>query len=299
MCSPTATGTSTPACSPELQAAADLIRQCTALVIGAGAGLSASAGFVYEGERFDRNFADFRDAYGVPDMYRGMFHPFAAPEAFWAYMSRVILINRYMDPPLPVYAQVLRLAGNRDHFVITTNVDHCFQKAGCAPNRLFCAQGDFGLLQCEAPCCDRTWDNEAMVRAMVRRQKDMRVPADLRPRCPCRGRSLVPNLRGEQKPFVEDAAWRAAESRWHAFRDRVRRPGSRTVYLELGVGENTPGIIKYRFWDMTLENPAAAYVCINEGEAMGPKVLGDRAVYIDDDIGRALTTLLPLLEDGE
>ncbi len=197
MCSPTATGTSTLACSPELQAAADLIRQCAALVIGAGAGLSASAGFVYEGARYDRYFADFRDTYGIPDMYRGMFHPFAAPEELWAYMSRVILINRYMDPP--------RLRSGAAPGQGPRPLCHHHQRGPLLsegrlrPGPPLLHSGRLRPAAVRAPCCDRTWDNEAMVRAMVRRQKDMRVPADLLPRCPCCGRSLMPNLRGEKK----------------------------------------------------------------------------------------------------
>ena len=260
-----------------------------AVVIGAGAGLSASAGFTYTGERFQRYFSDFADKYGIRDMYSGGFYPFAAPEEFWAYWSRYIFINRYTDAPKPVYENLLPLVHDKDYFVITTNVDHCFQKAGFDKKRLFYTQGDYGLFQCSKPCCQETFDNESMIRQMMARQKDMRIPSDLLPICPHCGRPMTMNLRADDK-FVEDEGWHRAAERYEDF---LRTRGQqRILFLELGVGYNTPGIIKYPFWQMTAENPRAMYACVNYKEAACPKAIAGRSIVVNADIGDVLSALL-------
>lgn len=258
------------------------------MIIGAGAGLSASAGFTYAGERFTRYFRDFQQAYGIRDMYSGGFYPFGTPEEFWAWWSRHILVNRYMDPPRPVYGDLLALVRSKDYFVLTTNVDHCFQKAGFDKHRLFYTQGDYGLWQCSQPCCQETWDNEAAVRRMVEQQSGMRIPTELIPRCPRCGRPLAMNLRCDDT-FVEDAGWHAAAARYEDFLRRHR--DRRVLYLELGVGGNTPVIIKYPFWKMTHQNSKAVYACVNLGQAMAPREIRSRSICIDGDIGDVLTSL--------
>ena len=259
-----------------------------AVVIGAGAGLSTSAGFVYTGERFQKYFADFIREYGFEDMYSGGFYPFPSPEEFWAYWSRYIFINRYMDPPKPVYRDLLALVEGKDYFVLTTNVDHCFQKAGFDKKRLFYTQGDYGLFQCSKPCCQETFDNEAVIREMVARQRNMRVPEELVPVCPRCGRPMTVNLRADDR-FVEDEGWHEAAGRYGAFL-RAHAKG-RVLYWELGVGYNTPGIIKYPFWRMTAENPDAVYVCMNRSRAAAPGQIARRSVCVGGDIKRALEAL--------
>ena len=258
------------------------------MVIGAGAGLSTSAGFEYAGERFEQNFADFIAARGFADMYSGGFYPFPTPEERWAYWSRYIHINRFTDAPRPVYDDLLRIVGNKDYFVLTTNVDHCFQKAGFDKKRLFYTQGDYGLFQCSEPCCNQTWGNEEAVRAMVEQQHDMRVPSDLVPICPHCGCPATTNLRADDK-FVEDEGWHQAAERYSNF---IRtRADLRIVYLELGVGYNTPGIIKYPFWRMTAANPKATYACINAGEAAAPLQIEHRSICLNADIAEVLAAL--------
>ncbi len=259
------------------------------VVIGAGAGLSTAAGFVYTGERFEKYFSDFAAKYGFHDMYSGGFYPFPSREEFWAYWSRYIFINRYMDAPKPVYEELLKLVQDKDYFVITTNVDHCFQKAGFDKERLFYTQGDYGLFQCSGPCCQETFDNEAVVRQMMERQQNMRVPAELLPVCPHCGRPMTMNLRADDK-FVEDEGWHAAAARYTEFLQT--RLGKKLLFLELGVGYNTPVIIKYPFWQMTAENPRAAYACVNYGEAACPKEIADRSIVINADIGEVISALL-------
>ena len=262
-----------------------------AVVIGAGAGLSTSAGLVYNGERFERYFSDFRAKYGFEDMYTGGFFPFAAPEEHWAYWSRYIWVNRYMDAPKPVYDALLDLAADKDYFLLTTNVDHCFQKTGFDKKRLFYAQGDYGLFQCSEPCCQETWDNEELIRRMMEEQRDMQIPTELLPRCPKCGKPLTMNLRSDDK-FVQNKGWYAAAQRYEDFLRRHK--GSGIVFLELGVEYNTPGIIKYPFWNMTAQNPKAVYACLNAGQAYAPKEIVGQSITINDDIDRLLTHLLAL-----
>ena len=280
---------SIPACSAQTDRLKQALHDADTVIIGAGAGLSTSAGFTYSGARFTQYFSDFAAKYGFSDMYTGGFFPYSTKEEFWAYWSRYIFINRYMDAPKPVYENLLRLVQDKDYFVITTNVDHCFQKASFDKKRLFYTQGDYGLFQCSEPCCQETWDNETVIREMVDRQKDMRVPTELIPVCPHCGKPLTMNLRSDDK-FVEDEGWHAAAERYENFL-RTRK-GQKTLFLELGVGYNTTGIIKYPFWQMTAKNPNATYVCINQGQALGPKEIAERAIYVDRDINEAIDSLL-------
>ena len=257
------------------------LNQADAVVIGAGSGLSAAAGFTYNGDRFLKYFGDFAKKYGIRDMYSGGFYPYPSPEEYWAWWSRHIYYNRYVDPPVPVYEKLLELVKDQDYFVLTTNVDHCFQKAGFDKKRLFYTQGDYGLWQCAGPCQSKTYDNETVVRQMVAEQRDMRIPADLIPRCPKCGRPLTMNLRCDDT-FVEDKGWQMAADRYEDF---IRRhAGLRVVYLELGVGANTPGIIKYPFWQMTAGNENAMYACVNLGEAYCPAEIRERSICINGDI---------------
>ena len=271
-----------------LDALRDSLARVDAVVIGAGAGLSTAAGFVYDGPRFDRYFADFARAYGFRDMYSGGFYPFATAEERWAYWSRMVLVNRYLDPPRPVYRQLLSLVQGRDYFVLTTNVDHCFQKAGVDTARLFYTQGDYGLFQCSRPCCQQTWDNEASVRRMVEQQRDLRIPTQLVPVCPRCGAEMSMNLRADQT-FVEDAGWHRAAERYEDFLRRHTR--GRVLYLELGVGYNTPVIIKYPFWQRTAANPDAVYACVNLEGAVVPADIAGRSIGVQADLAGVIAAL--------
>ena len=264
------------------------LEQAGAVLIGAGAGLSASAGFTYAGERFQKNFSEFEEKYEFHDMYSGGFYPFDGLEEYWAYWSRFIWLNRYTEPPRPVYQDLLELVKEKEYFVLTTNVDHCFQKAGFDKKRLFYTQGDYGLLQCSEPCCQETWDNEEIIRQMVKEQKDMRIPAELVPHCPRCGKPLTTNLRADDT-FVQDEGWYRASERYSRFLETHQ--GEKVLFLELGVGFNTPGIIKYPFWQMTYQNPKATYACINYGDAAAPKEIAERSICIDGDIGEVLKEL--------
>ena len=266
------------------------LQNADAIVIGAGAGLSTAAGFTYSGERFDKYFSDFGQKYGFHDMYSGGFYPYDTLEEHWAYWSRYILVNRYMDPPKPIYRELFDLVKDKDYFVITTNVDHCFQKTGFDKKRLFYTQGDYGLFQCSVPCHNKTYDNEELIRRMVKEQRDMRIPTELIPRCPVCGKPMTMNLRTDDK-FVQDEGWGVACERYERFIN-AHKPDN-ILYLELGVGYNTPAIIKYPFWHLTAENERATYACINYGEALCPAELEERAICINADISEVLCALLP------
>lgn len=275
------------------------------MIIGAGAGLSASAGFEYQGERFQTYFSDFSRKYGFSDMYTGGFYPYQTQEEFWAYWSRYIYINRYQNAPKPVYEQLYELVREKDYFVLTTNVDHCFQKAGFDKRRLFYTQGDYGLFQCSAPCHAETYDNESIVRDMLAAQNfqieadgtltlpndaviERSIPTELVPHCPKCGKPMSMNLRADGT-FVEDAGWHRAAERYSDFLRRHEH--TKTLFLELGVGYNTPVIIKYPFWRMTAQNPDAMYVCINQGQAACPREIERQSICLNTDIGSLLSEI--------
>lgn len=279
---------STKSCSGQISRLQGAIDSADAIVIGAGAGLSTSAGFVYTGERFQKYFSEFEEKYGFHDMYSGGFYPYETLEEHWAYWSRYIYVNRYMDAPKPLYQELLGLVKGKDYFVITTNVDHCFQKAGFDKKRLFYTQGDYGLFQCSVPCHIDTYENEKIIRRMVDEQRDMKIPTELIPKCPKCGKPLTMNLRSDDK-FVEDKGWHLAAERYENFL-RTRK-NMRILFLELGVGHNTPAIIKYPFWQMTAKNSQAVYACVNYGEAVCPKEIEQQSICIDGDIGEVLKCL--------
>ena len=269
----------------EIEKLQEALRETDAIVVGAGAGLSTSAGFTYSGERFQQHFSDFIRQYGFTDMYSAGFYPFPSEEEHWAYWSRHIYYNRYVPAPKPVYDNLLKLLQEKDYFVITTNVDHQFQKAGFDKQRLFYTQGDYGLFQCAKPCHQKTYDNEELVKRMIAEQMDMRIPSELIPRCPVCGGPMKVNLRADET-FVEDEGWHKASERYTEF---IRRhKDGNVLFLDLGSGGNTPVIFKIPFIRWTMQNPNATYATVNLGEAFTVDQIADRSIVINGDIGDIL-----------
>lgn len=282
-----------------------VLLQKDAVVVGAGAGLSSAAGFTYSGERFHKYFSDFAEIYRFQDMYAGGFYPYRSLEEKWAYWSRYVYINRYASAPKPIYANLLQILKKKEYFVLTTNVDHQFQRAGFAKQRIFYTQGDYGLFQCSRPCHAQTYDNEEIIRQMIEAQgfviaengslilpegviPEMKVPSALVPRCPRCGSPMSMNLRADDT-FVEDQGWHKAAQRYQAFIGKHKN--AEILFWEIGVGWNTPGIIKYPFWEMTQHNTRAFYACVNLHDAQAPEDIGGRSLCLKGDIAEVLRYL--------
>lgn len=291
-------------CSDKINRLKQALENSNSIMIGAGAGLSTSAGFIYSGERFDKYFFDFAEKYPFTDMYSGGFYPFPKREEFWAFWSRNIWVNRYMKASMPVYDDLLRLVKKKDYFVLTTNVDHCFQKAGFDKKRLFYTQGDYGLFQCSQPCHNKTYENENVIREMIIAQGweigaenelvlregvqlRMKIPEELMPVCPVCGRPMTMNLRTDEK-FVEDEGWHQAAERYQQF---LQTHEGKVLFLELGVGDNTPAIIKYPFWKMTLQNPNSIYACVNYDMDNCPREISERSICLNGNIGDVIKAI--------
>lgn len=263
----------------------EIIHNAEIILVGAGAGLSTSAGYTYSGERFRKYFADFEKKYGFQDMYSGGFYPYETAGEFWAFWSKNIMCNRYDQPPSKVHEKLLKIVRDKDYFVLTTNVDHLFQANGFDKTRLFYTQGDYGLFQCPTPCHKKTYDNEESVRQMIKVQKKLSVPEKFLPHCPKCGKVMTMNLRSDDS-FVEDSGWKAASYRYKKFLNK--NLSNEIVFLELGVGGNTPGIIKFPFWQFTAQNPKAKYICINKGESFAPEEILSQSYLINADIMEVL-----------
>lgn len=281
------------------------LEEAQCILIGAGSGLSTAAGFTYSGERLQKYFFDFAERFHISDMYAGGFYPFPDEETRWAWWSRHIYYNRYVPAPSDLYEKLLSLVKGKEYFVLTTNVDHQFQRAGFDKKRLFYTQGDYGLFQSVNPRIRKTYDNEAWVREAMKSQgfikdengifqvpKDrnisMRIPDRLIPRCPDDGSPMTMNLRCDDT-FVEDEGWYEALERYRCFISGLKQ--RHVLYLELGVGMNTPGIIKFPFWEAVRENQNAFYACLNFGEALCPAAIASRSLCINRDMAEILSLL--------
>lgn len=275
-------------CEYDIKHLRQILEKADAILIGAGSGLSAAAGLTYSGSRFEENFKDFIEEYGLRDMYSAAFYPYGTPERYWGYWSRHVYHNRYEFKGNDVYRNLFSLVRDKDYFVLTTNVDHQFQLNGFDKKRLFYTQGDYGLFQCSKPCHQKTYDNKEIIYKMVESQKNLKIPSDYIPYCEKCGAPMTMNLRTDDT-FVQDEGWYKAQENYKQF--LLKHQNSRIVFLELGVGGNTPGIIKYPFWSMTKTFPSAIYVCINKGDITCINSIIDKAVLIDDDIKTVLENL--------
>lgn len=275
----------------QIQRAKDLIKNADAVIIGAGAGISTAAGICYVGKRFTDNFAEFIDKYGkqyMRDMYSAGFYPFPTEEAKWGYWSKHALMNRFIPPALPLYLELFDIVKDKEYFVLTTNVDHQFWKAGFDSDRIFATQGDYGRIQCERGCHPKTYDAEELFRKMDASRKDCLIPTTLVPKCPVCGGKMAMHLRYDNN-FVEDDNWHDAADRYADFLEEYI--DKKIVLLELGVGFNTPIIIRFPFEKLVRENEGCILIRLNMDEAVVPESFGNRAIGIGGDMAKAISDL--------
>lgn len=274
--------------SDKLEEIRHQLDQADAIVVGIGAGLSAASGMSYSGSRFMKYFSDFHEKYGIEDMYSGGFYPFKTLGEYWAWWSRHIYYNRYDVPVGRPYRNLLEVVKDKNYFILTTNVDHQIQRSGVNKDRLFYTQGDYGLWQCSTPCHQKNYDNEAVVKEMVKAQVDMKVPSNLIPYCPKCGEPMTMNLRIDNR-FVEDQGWQEAKKRYGDFLNE--QTNKKVVFFELGVGYNSPGIIKYPFMQMTYQQAQNRFISINSESSSIPIEIQKQSIEVVADLAECLEEL--------
>ena len=269
----------------QIRSAARYLQEADYVLIGAGAGLSTAAGLTYSGKRFQDNFKEFIEKYGMQDMYSAGFYPFGTEEERWAYWCRHSYVNRIEPPAMPLYEQLFAMVKDKDYFVLTTNVDHQFQKAGFQNERIFATQGDYGRIQCMKGCHPKTYDAVSMFTQMNQAQKDCKISSYMVPRCPVCGGPMAMNLRCDQY-FVEDEAWTQAAENYGRYLKQLKK--GNVLLLELGVGFNTPSIIRFPFEKLVRENKNVNLVRLNLDEAVIPESFGKRGIGINRDLCESL-----------
>lgn len=262
-----------------------LLSEYDNIVIGAGSGLSAAAGFEYGGKTFMDNFSYMYEKYGYTDMYSAGFHNFDTLEDYWAFWSIMVYLNRYKYLARPLYKKLYELVKDKNYFVITTNVDHQFQLSGFDKKRLFYMQGDYGLFQCSASCHNQTYDNKEIITEMINNTVNNKIPTNLIPRCPKCGKPMTMNLRCDDM-FVEDKGLKEAQNRYINFIKNNKN--KKILYLEIGVGYSTPVWIKYPFMNFVYSNKDARYVVINKENEKIPYEIKKQTLVIKDDIGKVI-----------
>lgn len=279
----------------QIKKAAEIIEEAEYILIGAGAGLSAAAGLTYSGKRFTDNFPEFIEKYGMTDMYSAGFYPFPDEQARWGYWSKHVYLNRIAPKALPLYNQLRELVKNKKYFVLTTNADHQFYKAGFGDDKIFATQGDYGLIQCARGCHQKTYDDIDMMKQMNQARKNCLVPSYMVPKCPVCGGPMTMNLRCDRY-FVEDEAWHGAENRFGNFLNECLK--EKTVLLELGIGFNTPTIVRFPFEKLVRENKNIKLIRLNLNEAIIPESFGGRAVGINADMTESINNILKEVSDS-
>lgn len=269
--------------------AAEIIDKAEYILVGAGAGLSAAAGLTYSGKRFTDNFKEFIEKYGMKDMYSAGFYPFPSEEARWGYWSKHVYVNRIEPEALPLYKKLYELVKNKRYFVLTTNTDHQFYKAGFGTDNIFATQGDYGLIQCQKGCHQKTYDDIDMIKQMDQARRDCLVPSYMVPKCPVCGGPMAMNLRCDRY-FVEDEAWHNAERRFGDFIEECHN--GEVALLELGAGFNTPTIVRFPFERMVRENKNMRLIRLNLNEAIVPESFGERAIGINRDMNESITDII-------
>lgn len=284
-----------------------LLNNADYVLIGAGAGLSTAGGFEYSGEKFERYFSDFGKKYGYKDMYSGGFYPYTTLEEKWAFWSRYVYVNRYMDKkPNKLYKMLLNVVKDKNYFVLTTNVDHQFQIAGFDKSKIFYMQGDYGLFQCEVPCHNKTYDNKQLIIKMLISQNflektksgyqiadkskwKMSIDSNLIPKCPVCNKNMTMNLRADET-FIQDEGWLEHAQLYENFINKAK--DKNLLLMEFGVGYNTPVIIKYPFEKMTYSFLNTNLLRFNKDYAFCPKEIENKTLLFDEDIQDVLSKMV-------
>lgn len=280
----------------QVKQAVRAIKNADYILIGAGAGLSAAAGLTYGGKRFEDNFPEFIKKYGMTDMYSAGFYPFPSEEARWGYWSKHVYVNRIAPDALPLYKKLYHLVKNKSYFVLTTNADHQFYKAGFGNDKIFATQGDYGLIQCMKGCHNKVYDDIKMMNQMHQARNDCLIPSYMVPQCPVCGGKMTMNLRCDQY-FVEDDAWHEAEKNFGTFLKKCKN--KKTVLLELGVGFNTPTIVRFPFEQLAKKHKNMTLIRLNSEEAIVPEHLGDRAIGIQANMNKSIEDMAVSMDESK
>ncbi|MCM3651379.1 Sir2 silent information regulator family NAD-dependent deacetylase [Metabacillus litoralis] len=259
------------------------------ILLGGGAGLSAAAGIVYSGKRFTENFAPFIEKYGLTDMYLSGFYPFRTQEERWSYWAKHISLNRYEAGATKLYMDLFNLVKDKKYFVISTNVESQFVKAGFPSEKVFEIQGNYGYHQCAKGCHDKLYDNELLVKEMVEKTVDCKIPSELVPKCPVCGGEMDPNLRINHY-FVQDERWYELNKSYNDFLQDSE--GKKIIYIELGVGFNTPGIIRYPFEKMTYYNKNARLIRLNKDHPEGLEENIDKTIAFTEEMQAVVSAIM-------
>ena len=265
-----------------------LINEADYILIGAGAGLSTAAGLEYSGESFEKNFKEFIEKYNFPDLYSASFYDFNTQEEKWAFFAKMISLNRFNKEPLKLYQELCSLVKEKDYFIITTNVDGQFEKAGFEKEKVFETQGDYAYLQCEIACHNKLYYNYDLVNEWLKNTEDCKIPSSLVPKCPVCGGNMEMNLRKDAN-FVQDENWYKQDKRYGEFLDKSQ--DKNLLLLEIGVGFNTPGIIRFPFEQMVYNNVNTHLVRINKDYAFVSKEIEDKTILFDEDTNKIVEDL--------
>ena len=264
------------------------IKQADYIIIGAGSGLSTAAGLLYNGEKFEKDFKEFIEKYHFDNLYSASFYEFKTQEEKWAFFAKMIKLNRYNKKPLKLYQELYEIVRNKEYFVLSTNVDGQFYNSGFDKEKVFEVQGDYEYLQCENACNNKLYNNEKLVERWLRNTKDCKIPSNLVMKCPVCGGNMDMNLRKDAN-FVQDENWYKASNNYKKFLDRIKNKNM--VLLEIGVGFNTPGIIRFPFEQMTANNEQTTLIRINKDYPLPMLEIKSKTISFDEDTNKIIEDL--------
>ena len=274
--------------SSRILQAKQAIKQADYIIIGAGSGLSTAAGLLYSGEKFEKDFREFIEKYHFDNLYSASFYEFKTQEEKWAFFAKMIKLNRYNEKPLKLYQELYEIVKNKEYFVLSTNVDGQFYNSGFDKDKIFEVQGDYSYLQCENACHNKLYNNKELVEKWLRNTKNCKIPSDLVMKCPVCGGNMDMNLRKDAN-FVQDENWYRQSEKYEDFLSRSK--GKNVVLLEIGVGFNTPGIIRFPFERMTAISEKTTLIRINKDYPNPMLEIENKTISFDEDTNKIIEDL--------